>query len=50
MDHLHQLVKKCTIEIKWSLDLDFLKGTPPSEVGVVIYIYVSDKKKLLRML
>ena len=48
--HLHQLIKKCTIGIKWSLDLDFLKGTPPSEVGGSNYIYVSRKKKLLRML
>ena len=39
---LHQLVKKCTIG-------QYLKGTPPSEVGHSNYIYVSDKKKLPRM-
>jgi len=44
MAQLHQLIKKCTIGIKWSLDLDFLKGTPPPRSSVHT-LYMSRSKK-----
>jgi hypothetical protein len=39
IDHLHQLIKKCTIGVKWSLDLDFFKRYPPLR-GRRRYVYI----------